>query len=352
MPGGVPAIPLPDAPRVLVVRLSAIGDIANCLPAAAALRDRFPDARISWAADERAVPLLAAAPDVDEILPFPRGGAKGTGRLERLARFFLDLKGLPFDAAIDLHGNFRSGLVAWGSHAPVRIGFDRPVSREANGIWLTHRIPMPEGVLHRTERALALLAPLGIAAPRPVFRLSPERSPQPGVAAWIRGQFGESPFVVVHPGASAKGTYKRWPADRFGRVAAALADRGRPVVFFRGPGEDEVVAQAQGAAGRPIPTTPVFTLAQTLAFLARARLVIGSDSGPVHLAHALGRPVVAVFGPKDPAQYGPSVSPHRSIYRALPCSPCRDLACPRRFCLETIPEEEVLRSAEELLETN
>ncbi len=342
-------IDLPANPRLLLVRLSAIGDIANCLPAAAALRDRFPAARITWVADERMLPLLAASPDVDAFLPFPRGARDGSGLAARLASFFRNLKEQPFDAAIDLHGNFRSGLVAWSSRAPVRIGFTADVSREGNAVWLTHRVAMPAGTRHRTAQALALLAPLGIKPDRPRFRLAPDPAAAGNVRAWIDREFGTAPFLAIHPGASAKGAYKRWPADRFGILARSLADAGRPVALFRGPGEDPVIDETVAAAGRPFPVTPVFPLAETLAFLSRARLVIGSDSGPVNLAHALGRPVVAIFGPKDPAQYGPGAFPHRAVYRALPCSPCRDLDCPRRYCLDGISVEDVLRDVEALL---
>lgn len=342
-------ISLPENPRLLLIRLSAIGDIANCLPAAAALRDRFPGIRISWAADERAAPLLAASPDIDAFLPFPRDARNGNGLASRLASFFRNLKEQPFDVAIDLHGNARSGLAAWTSRAPVRIGFKSDISREANGMWLTHRVAMPAGTRHRTAQALALLAPLGVFPPSPVFRIVPSTAAMEAIRPWIDRTFGRFPFLVIHPGASAKGGYKRWPADRFGRLARSLADAGHPVAFFQGPGEVDVVAEAARELSRPVPVTPVFPLAEALAFLSRARLVIGSDSGPVNLAHALGRPVVAIFGPKDPAQYGPGAFPHRAVYRALPCSPCRDLDCPRRYCLEGISVKEVLQNTNDLL---
>ncbi len=343
-------IPLPPSPRILLIRLSAVGDIANCLPAAAALKARFPAASLAWAADERTRPLLEACPDVDEILSFPRSPRDGASLAVRLAFFFRDLRARSFDAAIDLHGNARSGLVSWCSGAPVRLGFSRETSREGNQIFSTHRVSPPPGTRHRTLRSLALLEPLGIPPDPPGSKLVPSEASCRTARAWLdRHTPGPGRFLVLHPGASAKGTYKRWPAERFAKLAAALMQEGFAVVLFKGPGEDSIIREASRGLPPDIPVTPAWSLVEALAFLAAARLVIGSDSGPVHLAAACGTPAVVIFGPKDPAQYSPLAAAHRAVYRALPCSPCRRLDCPHRRCLDLVSVEEVLDNVRKAL---
>lgn len=337
-------LPLPDRPRILLIRLSAVGDVANCLPAAAALRAHLPLARLAWAVDDRFADLVACAPDVDEILRFPRRGTPAA-----VAAFLASLREHGFDAAVDLHGNARSGLVAWASRAPIRLGFAHPASREGNAIWTTHRLKVDGALPHRTDRSLALLSLLGVPPAPPRWHLRPPERAARTAAAWLADAGVPEPFVAIHPGASAKGRYKQWAAERFARLADDLIADGHRVVFFRGPGEEETLAAVGRAMTRTLVATPVFALDAALAFLARARLVVGSDSGPVHLAHALGRPTVAIFGPKDPRQYGPRGRFHHAIYRALPCSPCRNTSCPHRRCLDLVSAEEVTAAARDIL---
>lgn len=334
-------------PRVLLIRLSAIGDVADCLPAAVALRRTLPGAYIGWAVDARASALLAGVDAIDTVLVFPR----------RLSASLFRLREQAFDVAVDFHGNARSGLLARASGAPRRIGLAPPYSHEGNRFWMTETVALPSlpsAVRHRTLRAIAALGPLGVPLelPSPPFRLAVDPAAAEAVAAWRAEAFGhpDAPFILLHAGASPKGDYKRWPADRFAMLADRLIDRGHRVAFFQGPHERKILPGLAVRMRHPLVATPLFPLAEGIAAIQAARCVVGSDSGPLHIAHGLGRPTVDLFGPKDPADYGPLTEAHRVVYHPLPCSPCRNTTCPHRRCLDLVTVDEVESAALAFLE--
>lgn len=315
-----------------------------------ALRDAFPGAHLAWAVDDRFEGLFSCVEGIDRLFVYPRR-ARGAERLRRVAALISDLRGDGFDAAIDLHGNARSGLLAWASGAPLRIGFDGSISREGNALWLNRRPAFSPDPLHRTLRALLLAREAGAAEGPP---RSPLRVPAPAAAAaglWLKSAVGDDPFLLLHAGSSAspKGRFKRWAPERFAALADRLSGRGHRIVLFRGPGDEATLAEVRGRMRAPWIETPPFPLPEALEVLSRARVAVGSDSGPMHLAAALGTPAVVVFGPKDPAHYGPIAGPHRSLYHPLPCSPCRNTACPHLRCLELVTVEEAEAAVEDLL---
>jgi len=300
--------------RLLIIRLGAIGDVVRTLPALRAIRHRLPRAEISWLVEEGSRDLLEGHPDLDRVILLPRRQFsrelkrpwqlhRGLGRLGGLLRRLRDEK---FDAVFDLHGLLKSGLVALASGAPVRFGFPPELCREGSHRFLTHPLPVPRNVKNRVDRLFHMLRAAGI-----------EPRPQAGTGIMPREEDlaraddfltqivpdGSRGVAVCAVGSSTQQPWKRWPVARFAGLATALTDRlPLEVVLTWGPGEKETAQEVIEAAGRPphLHLAPSFKLMELAALLQRCRLFIGGDSGPMHLAAAMGAPVVGIFGPTDP----------------------------------------------------
>jgi heptosyltransferase-1 len=314
--------------RILIVRLSALGDIATGLAPLAALRARFPSGTLGWLVEARFADLLRGHPHLDRLHVYERGRAGGFWRAVSAVRR------MGYDAAVDLQGNLKSGLFIAGSGAGRRVGLGPPMSREGNGLFVRERFP-PRAE-HRVEAYLGLLDDAFGPGPRPPPLL-------PAVAAI-------EPAVVLHPGTSRFGAFKQWPLDRFAALGRRLAARfSLPVVVTAGPGERaQAEAVAQGIEGARV--VEPRGLAALRDVLAGARLVVAGDTGPAHVAAALGVPTLTLFGPKDPrhaAPYGPRA---RHVVEGVRCSPCALRHCPDPVCMTRLGVEKVERAAIALLE--
>jgi ADP-heptose:LPS heptosyltransferase len=346
----------PDADRILLVRLGAVGDVVRTLPAASALRAAYPGAHLAWLVEPAAAGVVEGQPWVDEVLVFPRGELEAAlrgGRLGScvagLVRFVRALRRRRFDLAVDFHSIAKSALLARASGAPVRAGYAPPFGREASWWLATARARLGAGRLSRFARNLALVEFLGVpAAPRPApLRVGAEARRR------IAEALGEGPApVVVHPGTSAATPHKRWTTGGWAEVARALAGDGLPVLVSHGPHPEErafaerIVAGAAGAA-RLAPATA--GLDELAALLERARLFLGSDSGPLHVASLVGTPVVQLLGPTDPVENAPHpATPSRTVREPVACSPCRR-GCAAAPCMARIAPAAVLAAARALL---
>ena len=313
--------PLRPTDRVLIIRLGAVGDVVRTLPALRMLRASFPGARLSWIVEDLAHALLEGHPDLDEVIRLPRrdlrDAARRPWRLPRLAAALArDLRGRRFDAVLDFQGSLKSALVARLSGAPRRIGFGFGHGREMSFLLLTERLSPRRRRLNRVERNLLLAEAVGAAAE--VVTLVLPEAPGEGerAQAILRDLRPDgAPIVLLSPGASRRQAYKKWPAERYGRLAALLrSDPGAAPLVAWGPGEEDLarrVAQASGGAAAVLPATGLRLLA---AILRRSDLFVGADTGPMHLAWAVGCPVVALFGPTDPALNAP-FGPGHSVLR-------------------------------------
>jgi lipopolysaccharide heptosyltransferase I len=349
--------------RILLVRLSAIGDVLQCLPAAAELRRARPGASLHWLVEDRCAPVLQGHPLLDGVVVYERRALVREARrpwlwpraLARIWRLRRSLRAVRPDAAVDLQGNLKGALLSRLSGAPRRIGLAAGQGGKERSHWFhTERVRLPAPPVHRAARARALLAPLGLpeAGPREAVPPAGVEAAGPAAEAWLASA-GIRPggYAVLHPGVSGFGDLKRWPADRWAALARALRDRrALPVLLTAGPGEealaDEVAALSAGAARRGPATR---SLADLGALLVRAAVVVGSDTGPVHMAAALGAPTVALFGPKDPAVYAPTGPRARIVWKQVWCSPCRLRRCGDPVCMTAMRVDEVLPAVEEAL---
>lgn len=293
--------------RVLVMRLSAMGDILHALPAVTALREAHPGWHIGWAVEPQWKPLLAAEgaavrgpgmPLVDRVHVVP---ARRWARTPLSANTWREVKAVRrelreehYDICVDLQGAVRSAIIARWAGAARLIGEDAPRERAAR--WFFTERATTRGV-HVIEQAIEVMNAVASEHLPVRLPLLPVDEPAECRAAAIA-----APFVLLNPGAGWGA--KRWPAERYAEVAIRLRDAGYDVVVNAGPGEEslasEITVRSHGAA-------EVFlsTIAELIALTRRAALVIGGDTGPVHLASALDRPVVGIFGPTDPARNGP-----------------------------------------------
>jgi heptosyltransferase-2 len=337
-PGALGA--LPPAPRILIVRYSALGDVVLATSVLQPLRERFPTARLEWVTAPAYAPLLEGLPELAAVHRLGQTGQDGPAALR--AR----LRGR-FDLAIDLQEKVKSGWLTW-SAAPRRLHFHRRTGAEALLALLGRDRPNVRG--HATRQYAEVLAPLGVAAPGP---LRVALSAAAGAAAdqALHGA-GDRPLVALAPGATW--ATKRWSAARFAEVGEALHGDGFGLVLCAGPGDAVAAAEFRAACRAPLVADLTSLKVDGMAAaLARVRLLVACDSGPVHLASAVGTPALALFGPTSPVRWGPS-APGRVLSLGLPCQPCSNHGqerCPlgHHRCLVDLGADRVLAAARELL---
>jgi heptosyltransferase I len=297
------------SPRILIVRLSAIGDAIQTMPVACALRERFPDALLAWAVESRAAALLRGHEALDELVELPRGWLKSPGGVWRLRRRLRDLR---FDVAIDVQSLTKSAVLAWLSGAKRRIGFGNPGGRELSKWFNNERID-PKAT-HVVDRYLELLRPLEIESPAVRFQV-PEHEADRAVAERIIAELGlDAGFAMVNPGAGWPS--KLWPTDRYAAVARHLRELWhlRTLVVWAGQAEHALAEQIT-AAGPTVSVAPPTSLPELAALARQATLFIGSDTGPLHLAAAVGTPCVGLYGPWPAERHGPYGPQHIALQK-------------------------------------
>ncbi len=344
---------LRDSPRVLIVRTDRMGDVILSTPVIAALRAAFPQAYLGMMVRPGHGDLVEGNPGLDAVILYDKRGAE-KGLLGSL-RFARRLREHRFGTALILHSTHRVVLVTWLAGIRRRVGYARRL-----GWLLTERIPYikREGERHELEYNLDLARRIG-AEPKGRELFVPTRPDQDSrVEEFLRrhgAAAGGAPLVVLHPGASCPS--KRWPAERFAQVGDHLAARpGTKVAVLTGPGEEErgraVLARMREPA---IGMLGAFGLGETASLLKRARLLVSNDSGPVHLACAVGTPVVSIFGRwgggLSPTRWGPTGPASVTLHHDIGCRPCLAHNCTIGFkCLEAVTVEEVTAAADYLME--
>jgi lipopolysaccharide heptosyltransferase I len=288
------------SPRILIVRLSAIGDVIHGMPLACALRERFPQALITWVVEERAAEVLRGHQALDDLIVLPRGWLKSPPTVWRLRR---RLRAARFDVALEAQGLIKAAIAAWLSGARRRIGFGGRWGRELSP-WLNTEL-VDASDRHAIQRYLALLEPLGIYSPAVRFQV-PECGTDARIAAAVLEELGLGDrFAIVNVGAGWPS--KLWPAARWAAVAAHLGRAWTlPSLVVWGNAEERQRAEevVLGSAGHAR-LAPKMTLGQLAALARRASLFLGSDTGPLHLAAAVGTPCVGLYGPWPAEKHGP-----------------------------------------------
>ena len=366
--------------KILLIKLSAVGDVVHTIPVLNKLRRRFPKAQLDWLVTPAIGELLRDHPALTRVIDFARQvpaaplGLGGVSNLLQYAGLAARLRAERYDLVVDMHGQFRTAVLALGSGAPVRIGFDRPRPRvwEATarqfpaqarkhawqgareGSWLayTHRIPVPTLEKHAVDRYLDVGALLGLDERPADFSFPIAQTARERVAALLRDhRIDRLRLVVMAPGTVWE--TKQWRREGFAAVARHFLQKGFAVALTGSTRERAVCAEVAALAPGAVNLAGRTSLSEVAALIGRATICLTNDSGPMHLAVALERPVVSVFGPTDPIWIGPYRREGAVLQAQLPCSPCylRALrSCAHgHACMTTVSADAVTARMEQLL---
>ena len=366
-----------DFARILLIKLSAVGDVVHTIPLLNALRQRYPKARIDWLVAPGIAELLSANPAIDNVIEFAREEWSEPWRLRPFAsaaKLIAQLRATQYDLVLDLQGQLRSGVFAFTSGAPVRIGFDRPRAgrwqalqrkipdearhhawqgaREGSFLAYTHHIELPTLDLHPVERYLRFGALLGLDVTRADFAFPIPAEAVTRIDALLDYyEIAKAPLVVMAPGTNWP--TKQWRSDAFAEVARHFLQKKFAVVLIGSAGEHELCAEVATLAPGAINLAGETTLPELAALIRRGAICVSNDSGPMHMAVALDRPVLAVFGPTDPVWAGPYRRASAVLRADLPCSPCylRLLARCRHGhdCMKNVAAAAAIERAEKII---
>jgi lipopolysaccharide heptosyltransferase I len=333
-------------PRLLLVKLSSLGDVVHALPTLEALRLAYPEGRITWLVEEAFAPLLMGHPALDAVWTAPRLRWRGrhTGRdLWNMAALALHVRHHPFDLVVDLQGLLKSAVWVALVQSPRKVGFDR--TREGSWRVLTERLPPYDPDRHALLRYLDVARHLGAPDGPPRFRFPP----LPVVAPeQVFPNWGKAPLVILHPG--ARWATKLWPEAGWRETARWLLEKGCAVAVTGSANDREMAATIlDGLSGPAVNLAGRTSLLGLISWLRLAALAVTTDTGPMHLAAAAGVPLVALFGPTAPWRTGPFGAGHEVLRLPLSCSPCFKRQCPEPRCLTELPPALVQAACEKVL---
>lgn len=336
--------------RVALIKPSALGDVVHALPVLAALRTHWPKAHITWIINRGYEPLIVGHPDLDATMPFDRGAYGSNWIRSSLAAlsFWRRLRAARFDLVIDLQGLLRTGLMSWAIGAAHRIGFAN--AREGAPKFYTHGIEVPDAdEIHAVDRYWRIVEALGAGnSPKQFHVPLPENAKTQAQAIVVR-----LPRPVISMAVGARWLTKRWPAENFAAAAQYATSRFGGTIVMVGGKEDAPLAKTvldridqrtrnENLCGKT--SLPVLA-----AVLNECDLVIANDTGPLHLAAALGRPVIAPYTCTQVRKHGPYGQQHRTISATVACHGSYVRTCDHLSCMPTVPAERVFPLIDEVL---
>jgi len=341
--------------NILIVKLSAIGDVIHTLPSLTALRRLYPDAHITWVVEAAAADLVLNHPYLDEVLISRRKSwikdmkaGKFQPAWREMRSFLSRLRSRRYDLVIDFHGLFKSSVIVFLSGGKRKLGYDS--WQELSGLFLNEKIPEYMNK-HAVDRYLDFVRYLG-AKPDDVEFVLPLTDGTKESARLLLDKYhlSEKKYIAINP--IAFWETKLWNNAKFARLADWIKEKLNLDVVFTGSNKTDAADILSRMTGEGINLggeTSLLTLAE---IYQRACAVITTDSGPMHLAAAVGTPVIALFGPTDPRRTGPYGTGHTIIRADLSCSPCLKKKCPNRQCMEDIMPEQVFAAAEKITKRN
>ena len=325
--------------KFLIVRLGSLGDVIHGIPAAAALRSRYPDAQIDWLVDPRYVELLELVECIDRPIAFNTRDLRiGGGAALPVLR---SLRAAHYDAVVDLQGLLKSAVLGRLVGAGQTIGFPRAHLREPLARLFYTDAPDPGTVPHVINKNLGLLRALDVSDHTVHF---PVRIPRTNAVTSVREACGQAGYAILNPGAAWPN--KRWSAKKFGAVAGSIRrEHGWRSVVLWGPGEQALAASVAAASDGAADVAPSTTIADLVGLARAATLMVSGDTGPLHIAGAVGTPIVALFGPTSPERNGPWAARDVSLSRVATCACRYERRCRRAApCIEDITPEEVVEA--------
>jgi heptosyltransferase-3 len=331
--------------NILIIKLRYIGDVLLATPTVRAIKAVRPDVRVTMMVNRGTEDVLSGNPDMDEIVILDKGS------LAAQWRFIAGFRRRRFDTVIDLTDGDRSAFLSWISGAPVRIGFND--EHRWRGRCYTQVIQPVPGMRHRIDRDLEVLKPINIQAGSKDLQLwlTPEEEDSADQLLDQLGVQRSQSIVMLQPG--ARYWFKAWPPERFAELADRLMSQYGCQVLIGGSDQDIDLAQQiqQMAKSRPIIMAGRTTIKQFAAIAKKSALFVGSDSGAMHIASAVSTPVVALFGPSSPREWGPRGGPVEVLYKGLDCRSCFHPTCTRgeENCMRLIAVDEVMSASGRLM---
>lgn len=342
---------------ILAIRLSSLGDVLMTIPAARALKDHYPQSRLTWLVEGSVADLLAHQTFIDEVIRFPRGSIQGALRSAQFSKatremraFLKKLRGGEYDLILDFHGIIKSALFSKMVRGKKTIGFGKTVAKEKSHLFYQNCVENDDKRLHKVERNMLIPRHLGIKGPIPAVRLETNPEAEKYIDEFFAREGITAPVFAINPFSSRGSTYKRWEMERYGELIRRMGQKklGKTIILW-GPGEKGEARRLKERAGEETFLSCPTDVPQLLALLRRVTMYIGGDTGMMHLAVFAGTPVLAIFGPTDFKINGPYGPVHRIIRRDLPCSPCKNRDCKGRECLREITVDDVITGALEVL---
>lgn len=330
--------------RILLIKPSSLGDIIHCLPVLKAIRDKWPDSKISWVVKDIYADILHENPLIDDLILLKKSSLT-TG----IISFRKKLHQGNFDLAVDMQGLFRSGLIAFLSGAPVRVGFSN--ARELAPLFYTHKVDAPLH-LHAVDRNLKLAVSFGCKNQEINFPLNISQEAQQEASEFLRKNQldNRQPVITFVPG--ARWEKKRWPSQSFSRLGDFLSKELRAGIIVTGSRQEEgLIHKIRSNMKNSSSEAAGFSLQKLAALLSKSDVVVTNDSGPMHIAAAVGTPVIALFGPTYPARTGPYTKKRIIIHKDMECVPCFRKPCSQDSfeCMESITVKEVFEEVKQML---
>jgi heptosyltransferase-1 len=331
--------------NILIVKLSAIGDVIHTLPSLAALRKLYPEAHITWVVEEAAAGLIKNHPDLDSVLISRRKSwikyfRKGEiyRPLREMRAFLKELRQRPYDLVIDFHGLLKSALIVLLSGGKRKLGYDS--LQELSGLFYNEKIPEDMNK-HAVDRYLDFSRYLGAKIVGPEFPLPSDNAAQVKVQyIFEKHHLENKKFIAINP--VAYWETKLWDNEKFARLADSIKTKLNVEVVFTGSEKSSIEKITTQMPDKAVNLGGETTLLELAYLYKKALMVITTDSGPMHLAAAVGTPIIALFGPTDPQRTGPYGEGHTIIRTDLPCSPCFLKKCPTKKCMQDISPAQVM----------
>lgn len=338
---------------ILIIKMSALGDVVMTLPALVALRRRYPAARIDWLVESPSAGLLVGHPLLDHVLVSPRHGISRLSRSGDLRQagslfreFRRELRSVEYDVVLDLQGLFKSGFQTFLARGRRKVGFDR--TREKSYLFLNERMPAYDPDRHAALRYLDAAVYLGAEFPDPLPEKYYTPPPEAGLEADSLLPFGRAPFVIINPG--AKWPTKRWPVEHWVSLASRLAGETGLKIAVTGGKDDQEAGRliSMGAGQAAVDLCGRTSLPVLAEILSRSKAMVTADTGPMHLAAAVGVRGLALFGPTRPWRTGPFGGHFETLTPPVDCLGCLKKECTRP-CLETLLPEVVYKRMKAIL---
>lgn len=334
--------------NILIVKLSAIGDVIHALPVPYALKQQYPNARITWVVEKAAYDLLTNNPYIDELILFEKNKCKSIwGAIKYAVHFSKELKKRKFDLSLDLQGLFKSAAISWLSGAKEKLVYSN--AREKSD-WVGKRVCGEYAEGHVVERYLDVARHVGCQIDEVKFpvQFTMEEASKAEAIARHAGLHMETPYVILAPGTNW--VNKCWPMEHYAKLGDRLYEQGIVPVIVGGASDLRLYREIASRMGiPPVDLTGRTTLKELAHVIKKARAFVAGDTGPMHLAAAIGTPVISLFGPTDPKRNGPYGNGvmNTVLVTARDCTGCWQRTCPKDLdCLSDIDVNKVYEALE------